>query len=95
MLQELAAHSLTTNTAIISKRQKGDSGEWPIWAGEVSRDISTQCDKVLQRGPEWEQPNFWLTNIRGKSVMELLTVLSVKDWKRIAKALPSKWGETS
>ena len=33
MLQELAVHSLTTNTAIISKHMEGDSANWSIWAG--------------------------------------------------------------
>ena len=93
-LQELAAHSLTTNTAIISKRRKVDSGEWSIWDDKVSRNIPTQVDKALQRVPELEHPNFWLTKIRGKSAMGLLGVLSLKDRKRLAKA-PLLKGEMS
>ena len=31
ILQEMAAHSLTTNTAIVSKHTKGVSGKWSIW----------------------------------------------------------------
>ena len=78
MLQELAAHSLTTNTAIVSKHQKGDSGEWSIWADTLSGNVSTQFNGATQRAPEWERPNFWLTNIRNKSAMELLGALSLK-----------------
>ena len=88
MLQELAAHSLTNNIAVISKHQKGDSEEWSIWAGKISRNIHMQSDNALQRAPDWEHPNFWLTNIREKSVMGLITILSMKDRKRLAKAPP-------
>ena len=86
MLQELAAHSLANNISIISKHQKGDSGEWSISADKISRNIHIEKDNVLQRDPTWDQPNFWLTNIREKSVVELLTVLSLTDRKRLAKS---------
>ena len=86
MLQEIAAHSLTNNIAIISEHQKGDSGEWSILADKVSRNIPIKIDNVLQRTPNWEGPKFWLTNIREKSVTELLTTLCLKDRKRLAKS---------
>ena len=66
MLQELAAHSLTTNTAIISKRVKGDSGKWSIWAVEISRNVPPQIDGAIQRAPDWNGPEFWFTSIREK-----------------------------
>ena len=40
VLQELEIHSLTTNTAIISKHMKGDSGKWSILAGKLRRNVS-------------------------------------------------------
>ena len=57
MLQELAAHNLTTNIAIISKRQKGNSGEWSILADKLSRNVSTHSNGTVRRVPEWECPN--------------------------------------
>ena len=90
MLQEIAIHSLTNNTTIISNHKKGDSGEWSIFADKVSRNIPLKIDNVLQRTPDWEGPSFWLTNIREKPTIELLKILSLKDRKRLAKALPSK-----
>ena len=95
MLQEIAIHSLTNNTTIISNRKKGDSGEWSIFADKVSRNIPLKIDNVLQRTPDWEGPSFWLTNIREKPTIELLKILSLKDRKRLAKALPSKGGKNS
>ena len=93
-LQELAVRSLTTNTAIISKHMKGDSGKWSIWAGELSRNVSTQVDGGIQRAPDWEDPKFWFTNLKGKYAMELPGVLSLKGKKRLAKSLPSKGGDS-
>ena len=72
ILQEIAAHSLTNNTTVISKHQKGDSGEWSILADKVSRNIPLKIDNVLRRTPNWEEPTFWLTNIREKPETELL-----------------------
>ena len=92
MLQELAAHRLTTNTTIVSKRQKGDSGERSIWADKLSRNVATQFNGATQRIPEWERPNFRLTNIGNKSEAGLLGPLSLKGKKRLAKAPPSKGG---
>ena len=66
MLQELAAHSLTTDATIVSKRMEGDSGKWSIWGDEISRNECYQIDGAKQRGPDWEGPKFWLANIRGK-----------------------------
>ena len=77
-LQELAFRILTTNTTIISKRQKGDSGERSLWADKLSRNLSTQFKGATQRAPEWGRPNSRLTNIREKSVVELLGALSLK-----------------
>ena len=79
MLQELTAHSLTTNTAIASKQMKGGSGKWSIWAGKLSRNVSTQVNGAIQRIPDWEDPKFWLTNLKGKYAMELSGVLSLKE----------------
>ena len=90
MLQELSAHSLTTNTAIISKHLKGNSGEWPIRADKLSRNVSTQCNGAIQRITEWECPNFWFANIRTESAVELLGALSLKGKKRLAEPPPSK-----
>ena len=42
--------------------------------------------------PSWEEPSFWLTNIREKSAAELLKILSLKDRKKLAKTPPSKGG---
>ena len=56
-LQELAAHSLTTSTAIISKHTKGDSGKWSIWAGELSRNVSPQIDGENDGPPTGETRN--------------------------------------
>ena len=92
MLQEIAARSLTNNIEIISEHQKGDSGERSIFADKVSRNVPIKTDNVLQRAPNWEGPKFWLTNLRDKSVNELLTILSLKGRKRLDKALPSKGG---
>ena len=78
MLQELAAHSLTTNIAIISKRQKWNSGEWSIWADKLSRTVSTKCNGAVQRAPEWGCLNYWFANIRCKYVVELLGPLPLK-----------------
>ena len=69
MLQEQADHSLRTNTAIVSRHMKGDSGKWSIWAGELSRNVSTQINGAIQRVPDWEGPKFWFTNIKGKYAM--------------------------
>ena len=88
MLQELAVRSLTTNTAIISKRQKGNSGERSIRADKLSRNVSTQRNGAIQRVPEWECPNFWFANIRNKSAVELLGDLDLKDKKRLAGISP-------
>ena len=88
MLQELAAHSLTTNTTIVSKHQKGDSGEWSIWAGKLSRNVSTQFNGATQRSPDWERQNFRLTNIGNKSAMELLGALSLKGKKTTGEIDP-------
>ena len=77
-LQELASHSLTTNTAIISKRMKGDSSGWSILAGEISRNVFPQIDGEIQRAPDWGDPESWLTNIREKSALDLLRALSLK-----------------
>ena len=71
VLQELAAHSLATNTAIASNRMKGDSGKRPILAGELSRDVSTHVNGEIYRVPDWEGPKFWLANLKGKSPMWL------------------------
>ena len=92
MLQELAPHSLTTNIAIISKRKKGNSGEWSIWADKLIRNVSTQSNGEVRRAPEWECPNFWFANIRNKYAVELLGILPLKDKKRLAKSPPSKGG---
>ena len=78
MLQELAAHSLTTNTAIISKHMKGDSWKRSICAGKLSRNASPQTDGSKQRVADWGDSKFWRTNIRDKSAMELLGALSIK-----------------
>ena len=88
MLQEIAIRSLTNNTTIISNRQKGDSGKWSIFADKVSRNIPVKIDNVLKRTPDWEEPSFWLTNIREKPSAELLETLSLKDRKRLAKTPP-------
>ena len=90
MLQELAVHSLTTNTAIISKRLKGDSGNRSIWAGEISRNVPPQIDGDKQRVPDCEDPKFWLANISEKSAMWLKVALSLKGEKRLAESLPTK-----
>ena len=79
MLQELEVRSLTTNTAIISKRLNGDSAQWSIWEGGISRNVSSQIDGAKQRAPDWEGPKFWLTNIRKKSAAGLKVALSLKD----------------
>ena len=71
MLQELAVHILTTNTTIASKQMKGGSGKRSIWAGELSRNVSTQVNGEIQRAPGWEGPKFWFTNIKDKSAMGL------------------------
>ena len=93
MLQELAAHSLTTNTKIVSKQMKGDSRKWPIWAGEISRNSFRQIDGDKQGAPCWEDPKFRLTNIREKSAGGGLKVaLSTEDRKRLTKSPPSKGG---
>ena len=83
-LQELEVHSLTTNTAIISKHMAGDSAKWPIWAGKLSRNVYPQIFGEIQRAPDWEGPKFWLTNIREKSAFGLLGALSLKVGKRLA-----------
>ena len=89
-LQEFAAHSLTDNTTIISKRTKGDSRKWSIWLVGVSGNVYTQIDGVAQRAPDWGDREFWFTNIRSKSAVEILGALSVKDKKRLSESLPSK-----
>ena len=89
-LQELEVHSLTTNTTIASKHIKGDSMTRSIWAGMLSRNVSTQVNGAIQRAPDWDGPKFWFTNIKDKSAMELLGALSLKGEKRLAKSLPSK-----
>ena len=83
MLQEFEVHSLTKNTAIISKRMEGDPAKWSIWAGKLSRNVYPQIDGSIQRAPDWEDPEFRLTNIRDKSAMELLGVLSLKGEERL------------
>ena len=92
-LQELAAHSLTTNTAIVSKRMKGDSAKRSIWADKLSRNGSTQVNWAIQRAPDWEDPNFRFTNVKGKSAMGFLGVLSLKGKKRLAKSPHLKGGD--
>ena len=62
------------------------------FADKVSRNIPLKIDNVLKRTPGWEEPSFWLTNIREKAITELLKILSLKDRKRLAKTLPSKEG---
>ena len=79
----IGPHRLTTNTAIISKRMKGGSGKWSILAGKISRNVSPQIDRDMQRAPYWEDPKFRLANIRGKSVVELKVALSPKGEKRL------------
>ena len=54
ILQEIAARSMTNNTTIISKRQKGDSGEWSIFADKVSRNIPLEIDNVPRMTPMWK-----------------------------------------
>ena len=88
MLQEIGIHSLANNVTIIPNRKKGDSGEWSILAGKISRNIP-QEGNFIQKTPDWENPNSRLTNIREKSALELLTSLSIKDRRRLAKAPPS------
>ena len=93
MLQEIAARSLTNNITITSDRKKKrDSGKRSILADKVSRSISFEMNGILRRAPNWESPNFWLTNIRQKQQSELLKILSLKDRKRLAKTLPAKEG---
>ena len=92
MLQELAVHSLTTNTAIVSKHTKGDSGKRSIWADKLSRNVYTQVNRTMRRAPGWEDPNFWFANLKDISAMWILRVLSLKGEKRLAKSLPSKGG---
>ena len=72
MLRELAARSLTTNTAIISKHMKGGSGKWSIWAGKLSRNVSPQIDGAKQRATDCEDSKLWFTNIRDKSAIGIL-----------------------
>ena len=52
--------------------------KWSIWADKLSRNASTKFYGASQRAPEWERPNFRLTNIRNKSVVELLGAISLK-----------------
>ena len=93
MLQELAVHSLATNTTIVSKHTKGDSGKRSIWADKLSRNVYTQVNRTMRRAPGWEDPNFWFANLKDISAMWILRVLSLKGEKRLAKSLPSKEGE--
>ena len=44
MLRELAPHSLTNNTTIVSKHTKGDSGKLDIWADKISRNSYIPID---------------------------------------------------
>ena len=85
MLQELAPRSLTANTTIVSKHMEGDSGELSTWAGKITRNSLCQIDGAKQRAPDWEDPKFWLTNIREKSADELKVALSIKDRKLLTK----------
>ena len=89
MFRELAAHSLTANTTIVSKHMKGDSGKLTIWADKISRNSYTPIDGGA-KGPGLGRPNFRHTNIRGKSVGKLKVAISIKDRKLLNKSLPSK-----
>ena len=68
MLQELAVHSPATNTDIVSKRTKGDSGKWSIWAVKLIRNVSTQVSWKYKECPIGGGPNSGLqiskTNLR-------------------------------
>ena len=90
MLQEVAVHNLTTNTAVVSKYMRCDSGKWSIWADKLSRNVSPQIDGSKQRAPDWEGQKFWFAKIRDKSATDLLGALSLKGEKRIAKSPTSK-----
>ena len=92
MLQELAAHSLTANTAIVSKHMKGDSGKWPSWADKISRNSYIPIDGAKQRAPDWEGPKFRHADISEKSAGALKAVLFSKDRKRLTKSPSSKGG---
>ena len=94
MLQKLAVHSLTTNTTIVSKHLKGGSAKWSSKADEISRNVPPQINGATQRAPDWEDPEFWFANIRGKSAAGLLGALSPKDKKSLAKSPPTKGGKS-
>ena len=88
MLRELAARSITTNTTIISKHQKGDSREWHIWEDKLGRNAPNQRGNA--KGPGMGAPEFPVNKYQRKSVMELLSALALKGGKRAADDLPSK-----
>ena len=93
MLQELAAHILTTNTANVFKRTIGDSGKRSIWSWKLSRNVSNQVNGEIQRAPDWEGPKFCFTHLKRQVCNGAFGVLSLKDKKRLTKSLPSKGGE--
>ena len=90
MLKEMAAHSLTNNTIIVSKHMKGASGKWSIWAYKISSNPYIPIDGGKQRAPDWEGPKFWHTDISENSSVGLKVALAIKDRKSLNKSLPSK-----
>ena len=60
----------------------------------MSPPTHTQIDGDKQRAPDWEDPEFWLTNISEKSAVELKVALSLKGEKRLDKSLPTKGGSS-
>ena len=92
MLQELAAHSLTSNITIASKHIKGGAGDWSILEDKISRYYYKPINGDTQRVPDCKNPKFRYANIWEKSVGGLKVALSAKARKRLTKSLHLKGG---
>ena len=88
----MAVHNLTNDIALISRHRKGNSGPWPILAGNIRRITNRLTSEMVKRESIHRENDFRLANIQEMSTSEISAALNLEGIKRHPKQLPSKGG---